>query len=129
MSNILFIVGLPGSGKTHLAQQINRDNGDKYLIIDDPKDFDSQILPYLDKDLIITDPYLCYEKNRNLAVEKIKKINPEVKIDWIYFENDPGACLINASGRDKKVDNFIKLLTKSYTIPSGSNVVRVYCNY
>jgi adenylate kinase family enzyme len=33
MSNILFIVGLPGSGKSTLAKKINKDNGEKYLII------------------------------------------------------------------------------------------------
>jgi hypothetical protein len=126
MNNILFIVGLPGSGKTTLANKINNDNGGKYLVIDDPKDFDTQILPNINKDLIITDPYLCYEKNRDSAFRKIKMANPDAKIDWIFFENDPEACLINAARRNRKVDNFIKLLTKSYTIPAGSNLVQVY---
>ena len=31
----ILIMGLPGSGKTHLAKKINHDNEGKYMIIDD----------------------------------------------------------------------------------------------
>ena len=135
MNNILFIVGLPGSGKSHLAQQINCDNDDKYKIIDDPRSFD-QILPYVNQDLIITDPALCFPQNRELAVQKISELNPDVKFDWIYFENDPETCLRNSQIRNqelinqgkspRKVDSFIKNLHQFYTIPDGSNVISVW---
>ena len=70
---------------------------------------------------------MCLEKNRVSAQSKIRTANPDAKIDWIYFENDPEACLINAHRREnKKVDSFIQNLTKSYTIPTGSNIVKVY---
>lgn len=126
MSNILFIVGLPGSGKTELSKKINSQNNNRYKIIDDPKSFD-QILPFLDQDLIISDPAFCLEKNRELAIRKITEENPNVKIDWIFFENDPDQCLINAERREnKKVDSYIKNSTKTYTIPKGSNIIKVW---
>jgi hypothetical protein len=136
MSNILFIVGLPASGKSTLAKKINKDNGGKYLIIDDPKNFELDIQPHLDRDLIITDPQLCFEKNRQSAEQRIKSINSEAKIDWIFFENDPESCLINAEVRNranqisfkpvKNVKTFIENFSKYYTIPSGATVVEVY---
>lgn len=136
MSNILFIVGLPGSGKTRLARKINRDSNGKYVIINDPKDFSKDVEPFLNDDIIITDPNLCFEKNRINAIKKIKSLNSEAKIDWIFFENDPTNCLINSDIRNRvnsislkpirKVESFIKNLSKYYTIPENSNIVSVY---
>jgi len=127
-TNILFIVGLPGSGKTTLANMLKVDNED-YYIINDPKNFNNDILPYLDRNLIITDPNLCFEKNRKSAVNAVNNNKKNVKIDWIFFENDPEACLNNVNNRgdeSKKVDGFIKNLSQFYTIPPGSNTIKVY---
>ena len=127
MSNILFIVGLPCSGKTHLAEKINKDNNYKYIIIDDPKDF-SEIESHLESDLIITDPNLIFPENRENAIKRITKLNPNCKIDWLFFENNPDRCLINYKirGSSKKVESFIKNFSKYYTIPKNSNIVKVW---
>ena len=126
MSNILIIVGLPGSGKTKLAEKINEDNGYKYRLLDDPTNFDKDIRPYLGEDLIITDPHLCFEKNRTKCEEMIKNVDSTIKIDWIFFENDPEKCLVNSNNRSKKVSSFIQNYSKFYTIPEGANVVKVF---
>lgn len=134
-NTIILIVGLPGSGKSRLANRINQDNGGKFTIINDPKDF-KKIEDNIHKDLIITDPHLCFEKNRQSALQKIKDLNPNCKIEWIYFKNDPEQCLINSNVRNranqisfkpvKKVDGFIKNFSQFYTIPDGAFVVDVW---
>lgn len=127
MSNILFIVGLPGSGKSTLARKINADNQNKYKIIDDPKISKDDIIPYLGKDLIITDPHLCFEKNRYSAIKLISDNKEDVKIDWIFFENDPDSCIKNSKNRKgKEVSSFIKNFSKFYTIPKNSTILSVY---
>lgn len=134
-NTIILIVGLPGSGKSHLADRINDDNNGKFTIINDPKDF-KEIENLINSDLIITDPQLCFEKNRQRALEKIKSLNPDCKIEWIFFKNDPDKCLTNSEVRNrasvisfkptKKVESFIKNFSQYYTIPEGSFVIDVW---
>jgi len=47
-------------------------------------------------------------------------------IRWIYFENNPKQCLVNAKLRDKPVNNDIKIFSKNYFIPDNCEVLPVY---
>lgn len=135
-NNIIVLVGLPGSGKSRMANQINKDNDGKYKIIDDPKKLETDIKPFLDRDIIITDPALCFEVNREKAEELFKEFAPNAKVDWIYFENNPQQCLKNAEIRNRaltlsmkpkrNVDSFIRNLHQFYIIPEGANIVSVW---
>lgn len=62
----VIIGGLPLSGKTTLAANAYPD----FFLIDDPTDFDKDVAPYLDeKKIVITDPHLCFKKNREKLVD------------------------------------------------------------
>ena len=77
---------------------------------------------------------VLYHQKRKLFLQNIKKIsdvNPNAKLDWIYFENDPESCLKNVERRNReegyrKVDSFIKNLHQFYKIPDGATTVQVY---
>lgn len=108
---IIVIVGLPGSGKTHLGESLNV-----------PFHDDATCLPDTHEDFAITHPVFCLEKCRNNLMSKIAEKYGDVDVEWVYFENDPQQCLTNAATRvDKKVDDMIRRLSKEYT-PQGDTI-------
>lgn len=82
------------------------------------------------KRVIITDPRLCGVPERD-AIALIEKRYPHhngANFKFIYFENDPEACMINARRNPKPggTENLIKHLTKTYTIPANADIRKVY---
>jgi len=122
--NVTFIVGLPGSGKTHLGNSMQ-----DVLFIDDVSISGLEVIEKnKDKNLAIADVYLCIEELRAKAVVTICKMIPDCVIDWIFFENDPEQCLKNVerrteAGDDRKVSEMIKMLSKKYKPPPDSRKV------
>lgn len=124
---IIFIVGLPCSGKTYLGKDLIK-NGGRFI-----DDLSKQGLPTLDNVseniLVISDPYLCRQKDRNLAQQYVKKKFPNCTIEWIFFENAPTKCLNNMQRRMSEGDNrlvrgLIVSLSKEY-VPQG-NILLVW---
>ena len=135
---ITFIVGLPGSGKTHLGDRLSDLQG--VIHIDDistkcnPLD---KLKVLMGQDMIISDVFLCREKERIKAVECINRIAKETgfkyDIEWIFFENNPEQCLKNVKFREKKGDkrlvtDFINAMSLEYTIPVDSPQWKVWCD-
>lgn len=132
MVKFTIIIGLPGSGKTTLAKSmLNHQN----ILLDDlSMDMHEGVVRFAQsnkKNVIITDPRLC-----GVAEEQIAQVirryfgndSEQFDFEFIYFENDPEACLVNAK-RDPKpggAESFIKMMTKYYTIPEGAVTIPVY---
>ena len=125
MYKILLIIGLPGSGKTHTANSMKDNNT---IILDDITDI-TQIPTRLEdsQTLIIIDPYLCYASCRfaasNLLLDRF-----HIPPDMIFFENAPEKALANIKLRDdgRKVEGFIKQLSKEYFIPTNVVARSIY---
>lgn len=134
---ITLIVGLPGSGKTTLGNQIavGRDN---IIWLDDVSvvgglDVLKDAIDYGWERIIVSDVFLCRPIDRSNAVRWLKKNAQGYAIEWIYFENAPDKCLANVlrrntDGDDRKVGQLIHELTKLYVIPDGVEVRKVYCS-
>ena len=125
---VILIVGLPGCGKTHYTQEKDFEF-EGYHVIDDPSVQMSQeeLLDAIEHYplLVIADPLLCFEHNREIAAELFE----EREATWIFFANDPETCINNIRfrGDDRNVSReFIKVLSREYTIPTGAEVLPVY---
>jgi len=134
-TNFIIIIGLPGSGKTTLANRMALEIPNA-IVLDDfslhyHKDYKDKIKGY--RSVIITDPSLCDIANEQVHIEltlelMFDKESDECTFSFIYFANDPEACIINAR-RDPKpggTENYIKMLTQKYVIPDGAFVKPVY---
>lgn len=123
---VILIVGLPGSGKTHLGRKLAIEKNS--VLIDDPSDWDYDVLRHvknLEPVLVVTDPQLCITKARKTAEDRFMSLG--YTVSWIFFDNDPAACLANAKRRpDKKVNEDIKWFSKQYKIPKGVEVLPVW---
>jgi guanylate kinase len=134
MSKLIMIVGLPCSGKT---TYINKYFVDKnYIIFDDmikeKGNTKEAVIEALNKNnnVVVADPYLVMQDIRTAAKHSIQSKVKDVKIFWIYFENNLTKCLKNLERRIKKGDNrkvkeFIKSLSKEYTIPSKVKIITI----
>lgn len=134
VKKITLLVGLPCSGKTHLANEMAKLG--QYVILDDISHnkelFKLMFLsgkPDNTDDIIITDYSLCNPLTRKACESLLDRLFPDYEIYWIYFENNPEKCHNNAkrrTGESRKVDNLIDLLSKQYTIPSDKVALEIW---
>ena len=119
MENIICIVGLPGSGKSILADQIQAYYGG--LLLDDP---DITQIPYTGR-VVVSSPHFCLQT----AQDKLLAIRKDVI--WICFENDFESCAKNAAERkktqpEKEVIGTLHAYSKKYSFPEGHILIPVY---
>lgn len=75
--------------------------------------------------VIIVGVDLCLPDRRKFLVDFLSQY--DVDIEWIFFENDPAQCHINASLRPQKdVRATIDLFTRIYRIPEGAKTYPCY---
>lgn len=133
---ITCIAGLPGSGKSRLAEKIWESYPEpRYQSvwwIDDitelsqlPSWHTAQTLEHL----IITDPHFCRASTRE-RVESHMWDMYQQPVEWIFFENNPTQCRANAQRKDRNhmgsVHGMIHTLSQLYTIPDGVEVRPVW---
>lgn len=122
----IFLVGLPGSGKSYMGRQM----GD--LFLDDIcRTCGTQRLKesFTSETVIVADPSLCRKVNRHFAEEMVRKYHPECQVEWIFFENAPEKCWANVQDRnDGRIitKHTVNSLSRVYTIPEDANVVEVW---
>lgn len=144
MRKLIFIIGLPGSGKTYLIE--NEYSSPEWICYDDYRansienngEFTkSRHYPFLiyelvkgNKNIIISDIAFC----DNLILEDAKKninywktnFSIDITIECIYFENNPDQCIKNINKNKEKRIEMVKSFKDKYCIPEGVNVKKIW---
>jgi len=126
----IFLVGLPGSGKTTFAKERYPDAVilDDFGLLKEPLEQLRKLL-HVGNHCVVIDPYLCYRENQVRAKKMLAKWH--VAAEWVYFENCPVLCWANVEARAKQGDcrsvaGFIRQASPSYYIPKGTTALKVY---
>jgi len=128
---VVWIHGLPGSGKTTLAKKWI-DKG--YVNFDDSVS-EIPVISSLKsgKSVVISSPffedYFITTRCHNALKRELNKMN-NVKVTEIWFENDPDQCMKNLQVREgERLSRFFDIIpsfSKSYKIPKGAETVPVF---
>lgn len=116
----VLVVGLPGSGKTHTA--VNEFVPQGCVLVDDPRTFaDFEAAVALRKDLVLTDPHLCFAHNRRVAEVKFREAG--FQVEWVFFENSPTKAKANVERREmveqRPCRTGVDMFSWNYVIPAG----------
>jgi len=116
---IIFICGLPGSGKTFLGNKLSKKLNIPFFD-DASMSWTLSKLREIKGDFILADVYLCRERDR----EAVKSLG---KCRWIFFENNPEKCIKNVEYRadGRAVTGMIRKMSKIYIIPEGVKPRRI----
>lgn len=142
IEKVTVIVGMPGSGKTHLGKEMVNQQPSNTAFLDDLGTITDNAELFLfdwakkpiNKNithLIISDVYLCFENVRNPALNIIQSLFKEADLNVVYFENNMARCLKNIEDRKKKgdkrnVEGLLDMLKNNYIPPENSHVIHVY---
>lgn len=156
MTKLIFVVGMPGSGKTHYARRLVEDllaKNHTVLWMDDPSvplaeydETDPRRYVIVDKSdlvpaalrhvatarpdyFVLSDPFLCQQSTQLACEQLLAKVGLSMTdSSWIQFENNLNQCLANAAARKdgRNVSNFIKILSKNYHLPESAQLLPVW---
>jgi len=133
MATLTFILGLCGAGKSTLANRIVA--GRKF-----DEGFCLQPQQLLDlitelnrgNDCVVVEIAFCRAEKREVLVRELESKVPDVRINWLCFENDLAIANKNCRERtDKEGDpetlvGINRNLSRDYTYPDGAVVLKMW---
>lgn len=131
MPKVTFILGLCGSGKSHLADEMVKDLGvrkfDENFILEEHQQQDLFNSLRAGIDCVLIEIHYCMLEYRDPFIQRLKQEVPDVAIEWIAFKNDLATANRNCElrtnkGKAKEHKEINGRLSPHYIIPSGAEV-------
>jgi len=110
MGRVTFVLGLAGSGKSHLAAEICGRSGAKYFegLYGPGKNQATKAAMLLHvaagKDCVVEEIAYCIPHIRQAIASELVAAVPGIEIEWVCFENDLGSANWNVAHRTNKGD-------------------------
>lgn len=138
---LIMVVGLPGSGKSHLSDKLSAERQCKvfhdvlgrHLIPHDSEGFCSLLRSLQAGQNCVANEICLAHRDKREAFSKLLHMLFEdtVRIEWIFFENDPEQCKANVQADKVKTDYrgrlaAIKHYAPAYDIPHDASRVPVF---
>ena len=125
--NVIFVAGLPGSGKTTWClDQVKAISNS--ILVDDPSvcadAWDQARRPGI-AHVFVADPHLCTTTPAAALAWAARCLGcPEEDItpSWVCFENDPEACSVRAR---PNVQGMIAWMHQAYVYPEGATIMSI----
>ena len=143
---VIFVVGLPGAGKSEFLKQLSQefeaqvfDDFKAHAMSDNPAFDCAREFEPLKRALnagelcIVADIDFCNESSRREASLLIEQYCRGTEIEWRYFANDPAACKNNVLRRAEEAPRNVTLelenvarYSEHYRIPPGGIIIPVW---
>lgn len=132
MAKIIFILGLSGSGKTHLSERLEKETGAKVFtnLLADDSGLSALIKSLREgQDCIIDEVRFCLPAYREQILQSLSQI-AGLDMRWICYENDLETANWNVIHRTNKGDQAGHLdlnlrLHPHYTYPVNAEIVPI----
>jgi hypothetical protein len=128
---VICVAGLPGSGKTFYAENLQKRIPNS-ILFDDVKIEDIEKIKEASDNfstIILTDPWFCDAACRRRAEKKLKEtLGENIIIEWVFFKNDLAQCRENVKIRNdgREVNGSLRRFSKIYEVPDGVQVLPVW---
>lgn len=135
---IVFLLGFAGSGKSHVARQLERDEGTRAfegIAASDKKHLWFEMLAHLQAGGNCTVEEWAFRttERRLVVMEELTRLIPGITIRWICFEKDIETANWNVRMRrdegKENVSGHLQINAEmefTYTIPDGAEVRKIY---
>lgn len=133
MAKITFLLGLAGSGKSFLAEQLKKETGAEFFegTEGDPTK-KQQMLQHLTNggSCVVEEIAYCLPSGREAIVSTICSLVSDIEIEWICFENDLESANWNVRHRNNKKDvpghlRINQCYHGLYIYPGGAKVIPI----